>query len=297
MKFRLEGVIPAIVTPFTKNGKEIDYDKACALAVRLADAGMYGIFVAGTTGEGLLMTLPERKRLLEELVGVVGKRLKVVAHAGCLDTASTIELACHAKQAGASAAGIIAPGFYTYDDACLYNHYKAVSKAAKGFPLMLYNLPGCAKNALSPDLTLRLAHDFDNIVGIKDSSGVIHNVTSVIDGAPKGFSIINGVDEYTFEALVSGANGAVSSTMNVIPEVFLAIYQNVKKGNLKKARTIQKTLTAACGAFQYGRMVALYKEGLRLRGFDPGYVRPPQRECTAAERKTLATKLAGLGLI
>jgi len=243
------------------------------------------------------MTTNERKQLVEELVKAVGKRIKVIAHAGCLDTATTVELARPAAKVGAAAAGVIAPGFYSYDDASLVRHYKTVAAAVKGFPLFFYNLPSCAKNELSPDLILRLAHEVDNIVGLKDSAGAIHNLSVVLDGAPRGFTVFNGVDEYTYQAKLTGANGSVTSTGNAAPELFLNIYRALDRGDLKKARAGQAKLSRACRLFHYGKMVAYYKEGLRLRGFDAGYVRPPQRELTSAEKRAFAKGLEDAGLI
>ena len=297
MNFHIEGVVPALLTPFTKNGERVDYDKACALAERLAKQGVSALFPCGTTGEGFLMTLAERKKIIEEVIGAVRKRVKIIVHAGCLDTASTIELARHAMNAGAVAAGVVTPWFYTFDDASLARHFKTVAKAVKGFPIFLYNIPGCAKNVISPDLVIRLANEVDNIIGLKDSGGQIQNLTRVLDAAPKGFNVLNGVDEYTFQALVSGANGSVSSTANVAPELFLNVMNPVKKGDLKAARAAQSKLNQACCIFQYGRMVAYYKKGLRLRGFDPGYVRPPQRELTSAEKKDFAKALQAAGIL
>jgi len=297
MKFSLEGLVPALLTPFTKGGAQVDYDKACALANRLADQGVAAVFPCGTTGEGFLMTLEERKKLVAEVVQAVRGRIKVIVHSGCFDTASTIELTRHAAEVGAVAAGVVTPGFYTYDDASLARHYKLVAAAVKGFPIFLYNIPGCAKNALSPELILRLANEVENIIGLKDSAGQIQNLTRVIDGAPKGFTVLNGVDEYTFQALLSGASGSVTSTANVAPELFLNVMTALKKGDVKKARAAQTKLDSACKIFQYGKMVAYYKEGLRLRGFDPGYVRPPQRELTADEKKTFAKNLQAAGII
>jgi dihydrodipicolinate synthase/N-acetylneuraminate lyase len=89
----------------------------------------------------------------------------------------------------------------------------------------------------------------------------------------------------------------VSSTANVVPELFLAIYDNVRKGELKKAWKAQEKLCRACALFHYGALVARYKEGLRLRGFDPGHVRPPQRELTSDERKAFTTSMKKSGLI
>lgn len=285
MRFHLEGVIPALLTPFSRNGEKIDYQKACALADRLAKQGVHGIFPCGTTGEGALMTLDERKTMIEELVRAVGKKIKVIAQTGCFDTASTIELTRHAMETGAAAAGIVTPGFFGFDDEALLKHFTAVASAVQGFPILLYNIPGCAKNVISPELLFKACEKNDNIVGMKDSSGNMVALTQVLAGMPKGFNLINGVDEYTFQALVAGANGSVSSTANVVPELFLHIFNNVRKGNLKKAWEAQVKLARACTLFQYGRMAAFYKEGLRLRGFDVGCVRPPQRELNKAERR------------
>lgn len=288
MKFELKGIIPAILTPFTKGGKQVDYERAAALAVRLANQGVQGIFPGGTTGEGMLMTLDERKQLLEVLVKAVGKKIRVIAHTGCFDTASTLALTEHAAETGAYAAAIVAPGFYGYDDISLRMHYAAIAKAVAKFPILLYHIPGCAKNALSLNLITALANDFDNIVGMKDSGGSIVYMNQILAKLPASFTLINGCDEYTFEALVAGAKGCVSSTSNVVPELFLSIYKNVQENKLEQAWAFQKKLCDACAIFQYGSKVAYYKEGLRLRGFDAGYVRLPQRELNAAERKSFS---------
>lgn len=297
MPFIQGGVIPALLTPFTKSGKQVDYEKAAGLAAFLADKGVHGLFVAGTTGEGMLMTLDERKQLIETIVEAVGERVDVIAHTGCLDTASTIHLTCHAAQAGAKAAGIVAPGFYGYDDVSLALHYKAVAQAAKGFPILFYNLPACARNALSAEFMIDLAQKVDNIRGVKDSSGDFVHIGEVLAHAPKGFMVINGVDNYSFQALVTGAHGCVASAANVVPELFLAIIKSVKKGDHEAAWRHQKKLSAAAKLLRYGAMVAYYKEGVRLRGFDPGYVRPPQRELTAKERKDFAEAMHAAGLV
>ena len=240
------------------------------------------------------MTLDERKKLLELVVKAVGKRVDVIAHTGCLDTASTIELTCHAAQAGAKAAGIVAPGFYGYDNLSLAMHYKAVAQAAKGFPIMFYNLPACARNALSAGFIVDLAQKVENLRGVKDSSGDFVHMGELLAHAPKGFVVINGVDNYSYQALVTGAQGCVASAANVVPELFLAIIKNVRR---RRKRGDQQSLSAAAKLLRYGAMVAYYKEGVRLRGFDAGYVRMPQRELSPKEKREFAKALAAAGLI
>jgi len=160
----------------------------------------------------------------------------------------------------------------------------------------LYNIPGCVKNVLKPNLVLRLFEEFENIVGVKDSGGDITALNRILAGAPQHVSVINGVDEYTYQAYLAGAKGSVSSTANVAPELFLAIFDNVKKGDLKRAWLAQTRLSEVCGVMQYGRSAAYYKEALRLRGFDAGYVRPPLLELPAGQKRRLVIgmKLAGL---
>ena len=297
MPFIQGGVIPALLTPFTKGGKSVDFEKAAGLAGFLADKGVNGLFVAGTTGEGMLMTLDELKRLLETVIKAVGTRVDVIAHTGCMDTASTIELTCHAAQAGAKAAGVVAPWFFGYDNLALEMHYRAVAGAVKGFPIMFYNLPACARNALSAAFMVDLAGKVENIQGVKDSSGDFVHMGEILSHAPKGFVVINGVDNYSYQALVTGAHGCVASAANVVPELFLAIIKSVKKGDLAGAWKHQQKLSAAAKLLRYGAMVAYYKEGVRLRGFDAGYVRMPQRELSAKEKRDFAQAMQAAGLI
>ena len=297
MALKLEGIISAMLTPFTKNGAYVDFDKIAPFAERLIKSGVHGLFPCGTTGEGQLLTPEERKEIVEEVVATAGKRVKVIAHTGAMDTATTIELTRHARDCGADGASIVAPGFYAYDDASLAKYYKAVARAVDGFPVLLYNIPSCAKNELSAELVLDLAESVDNIIGIKDSSGSMPRLTRLLGAAPKGFHIINGCDEYGYQAFLAGVPAVVSGTSNVVPELYVGIHEHVKKGNLKKAWKLQVTLERAARVFQYGRMSSIFKESLRLRGFDAGYVRPPQRELTAGEKKKLAKDLEALGII
>ncbi|MFP4500026.1 MAG: dihydrodipicolinate synthase family protein [Candidatus Hydrogenedentota bacterium] len=290
MRFKAEGIIVAMVTPFTKGGRNVDLAKAGTLAAWLVKRGAAGLFVCGTTGEGMLMTAEERRAVLERVLDTVGDKALVVAHTGALDTATAISLTTHAQKAGAHAAGVVAPSFYGYDDRALAQHYKAVAKAAPDLPILLYNIPGCAKNVLSPEFLLQLAA-VDNIVGVKDSSGDMSDLTWLIGNAPPDFHVINGTDEYGYQAFLAGGKAAVSGTGNVVIDVYKAVYDNVQKGNLKKAWEMQVRLANACRILAYGQMTAVMKEGMRVRGFDPGYVRPPQRELTAGEKKQLTQRL------
>lgn len=297
MKFAAKGIISAMVTPFTKGGDYVDFDKVGPLAELLVKGGAAGLFPCGTTGEGPLMSPDERMTVVEEVVQAVGKKVMVIAHTGAFDTATSVELTQHAANAGAHAAALVAPGYYGYDDASLRLYYKTVADSVKGFPVLLYNLPSCARNALSAELILDLANSIDNIVGIKDSSGSMPLLTRLVGNAPKGFAVINGCDEHGFQAFTAGCPAVVSGCSNAVIDLYYGIYSELQKGNTKKAWAWQVKLEQAARIFQYGRKLSLFKEGMRLRGFDAGYVRPPQCELSTAEKKDLAKKLEAAGII
>ncbi len=296
-KIKIQGILAAMVTPFTRQGAFVDYDKIGPLAHQLLSWGAHGLFPCGTTSEGMLMSPDERRETVEEVMRSVDKKVTVIPHTGGFDTATTVELTLHARDCGAKAAAIVAPSYYGYDDAALFQYYKTVARAVDDFPILMYNLPACARNTLSPDLVLRLAESEENIVGIKDSSGVMTALTRLIGNAPDGFHVICGTDDYGFQALVAGCPAVVSGLSNVVCDIYAAVYENVRKGNMKQAWREQIRLERAARIFQYGRNIAAFKEGLRLRGFDAGYVRPPQRELTAAEKRALAQDLRDLGVL
>ncbi len=296
-KIKIQGIISAMVTPFTENGAYVDFDKIGPLANRLLSQGAHGLFPCGTTSEGMLMNPDERREVAEEVIRSVPKKTMVIPHTGGFDTATTIELTCHARDIGAKAAAIVAPFFYGYDDTALFNYYKTVARAVDGFPIMMYNIPACARNVLHPELVIRIAESEENVVGIKDSAGIMTGLTQLLGNAPDGFHVVNGTDDYGFQALLAGCPAVVSGLSNVVCEIYAVVYENVRKGNLKKAWKEQVRLEKAARIFKYGQNVAAFKEGLRLRGFDAGHVRPPQRNLTAPEKRALAAGLQEIGMI
>jgi len=296
-KIKIQGILSAMVTPFTKGGEFVDFDKVGPLANRMLSQGAHGLFPCGTTSEGMLMNPDERREVVEEVLRSVPKKTQVIPHTGGFDTATTIELTRHARDHGATAVAIVAPFFYGYDDAALFTYYKTVARAVDGFPILMYNIPACARNVLHPELVIRLAESEENIVGIKDSAGVMTNLTRLLGNAPDGFHVICGTDDYGFQALLAGCPAVVSGLSNVVCEIYAAVYENVRKGNLKKAWQEQIRLEKAARIFKYGQNLAAFKEGLRLRGFDAGYVRPPQRDLNTAEKRALAAGMKEIGII
>lgn len=296
MRLKMEGIVAAMVTPFTKGGEYVDFDKIGPVAQGIVRMGAHGLFVCGTTGEGMLMSADERKAVLEEVMDAVERKTRIVAHTGAMDTATAIELTLHAAECGADASAVVAPPFYPYDDKAIEQHFSAVASAAKGHAIFLYNIPGFARNQISLESTLRLAAKHDNIVGIKDSSGNMVSLGKLLAAVPPKFVVMNGCDEFAHQALVAGASGAVSGTANAFGDLYVKMFDAVKKNDQTKARKLQHDMNKVCSVLTYGGTLAMFKAAMKLRGLDAGYVRSPQREVSAAEIKPIAALVEALGL-
>lgn len=297
MAFRTAGILSALTTPFTRNGERIDYDRLLTLAQAVVKQGATGFFCFGTTGEGLLMSSEERIDGTAFLVREMGSRAQVIPHTGAIDLATTLRLTCHAQDVGAAAAAVVAPFYYGYDDEALFTYYARIAKAVPGFPVLLYNIPSCARNILTPALVARLAERFDNIVGIKDSSGNLAALKETIDRVRPGFQVINGVDEYGLESFVAGCPAVVSGLSNVVCDIYHAVYTAFSKGRLEQAAREQQRLLRAARALKHGALLSLIKYAQAQRGYGGGFVRPPHREATTREKKEVTADLHRLGVI
>jgi 4-hydroxy-tetrahydrodipicolinate synthase len=280
----LFGPISAMVTPFDEHGN-VNREVTARLAVWLADKGIDGLFIGGTTGEGLLLSLDERKGLTEVVVSAVGSRVRVIVHAGCMTTADTARLAAHAQKAGASAAAVLSPFFYGADRIAMVEHFAAVAKAAPGFPIYLYNIPENAKNKITADIIMEVSKQAPNLAGIKDSSKDMVFLQKLVSMAPEGFSVLVGSDSVLLPGLSVGAVGGVSAASTAFPEVVVEIVKAFREGDLPKARASQQRLNALLDMLKIGPTPAGYKAALTRRGIPVGGVRAPLRNLTPEEQK------------
>lgn len=288
---RLNGIIPAVLTPFDDD-YEVDERKFQELCEYLIEKRVNGLFVAGTTGEGPLLTIEERSRLFRLAVDVSKGRVPVVCHVGSISLRETKVLIRSAIEAKADAVGIVTPYYYRLDEVAIEEYYTKIVEEARGLPVFLYNIPGLTNNSISPNIVSKLFSQ-GKITGIKDSSGNITILKSFIDISPD-FQVISGTDELFLLALTLGAVGAVSSTANVFPEIFINIYNAFLSRNMELAVENQRKLNQLCKIFQYGRLISAYKYALYLRGLNLGKVRPPLRELKDEEMSILEEELKNL---
>ena len=272
----IRGTISAMVTPLDDAG-QLDVRSAQRLALWLIERGIDGIFVGGTTGEGLLLSLDERKQLVEAVVDVVEDRAAVLTQVSCANTADTIVLAEHAARTNVDGIVILSPFFFPVDNVAMLAHFTAVAHAVSDMPILLYNIPGHTRNSISPDVVTALLEKTPNFAGIKDSSKDLVLLQKLVKLAPPDFAVIVGSDSVLLPGLATGAVGVVSAASNVFPEVVVDVVRKFQAGDLEGARTAQQRLNVLLNVLKQGPTLAGYKAGLALRGIPVGSMRPPLR--------------------
>jgi len=289
---RFQGTIPAALTPFDDN-YEIDEKGFQELCEYLIENQVGGLFVAGTTGEGPLLSIEEKARLFKLAVEVSRGRTPVVCHAGSPSLRETATLIRSAIEAKADAVAIVTPYYYRLDEKAIEEYYCKAIEEAKGLPVFLYNIPGLTNNSISPHLAEKLFSQ-GKIAGIKDSSGNITVLKNFVD-ISSDFQVVSGADELFLLALALGATGAISSTANIFPEVFNNIYNAFFSKDMDRAVENQCQLNQLCKIFEYGKLIASYKYALSLKGFKMSTtVRSPQRELTEEEKSIIREEVGGL---
>ena len=289
----IEGVICPMVTPFDEKNR-VDLESARCVADFLLSKGVAALMVAGTTGEGMLLSLVERKALCEAVVDQAAGRVPVIAQTGCISTADTIDLTRHAASVGATAVSVIVPYFFTFDDDALFAHFVSVANAVPDLAIFLYAFPGNAKNDISGPLAERLITAAPNIVGIKSSNPNLFRLQEYLQVGGEQFLTFCGVDGLMLPALVLGTKAQVSGNANVCPEIFCALYDAFAAGHMERARSLQHVVHRIRTVLRDGITPAYFKAGLAIRGVPAGYVRPPMREITPEQQRHIEQELRTL---
>jgi dihydrodipicolinate synthase/N-acetylneuraminate lyase len=292
-----KGVIVAMITPLKDNGSRIDLDALDQYCDFLSSKGVHGVFCSGTTGEGPLLSLNERKMVAERVVERLKGKTRVIVHTGSITTADTIDLTRHACKIGADAAGVVLPYYYGYNDALLFEYFSAISDSIPGYPLFIYNIPQCTTNNLSLTLFEKLLVRIESIVGVKNSNPDIFQTIGFVKIAQGRCSVFLGCDSLILAGLSVGVRGVVSGNASAYPEPFVRIFAAHERDDLEEMREVQRFIDRLIGVLAQGRDIASFKKALNLRGIPAGSVRGPDRDLSEEESKTLREGLSGLGLL
>ena len=295
MNISLQGVIVPLITPFDELNR-IDLPALRQVIDYVISQGVQALMIAGTTGEGMLLSLEERKLLLEVAVAQANQRIPLIAHTGCIDTRSTLELTRHASRNRADIISAIVPFFYTFDDEQLYCHFMSVAEAAADLPVLLYTFPGNAKNDLSPRLLERLLKAAPNIVGIKSSNPDLGQFQEYVRTGGKEFTACFGADHLMLAGLACGSKAQVSGNANSFARPFIQLYKAFQAGDMQTAQELQKVINTIVEIHQGGRTTAYIKATLNMRGIPAGRVRPPMRELSHEELEGVQRAVKELGL-
>ncbi|HDI11305.1 MAG TPA: dihydrodipicolinate synthase family protein [Candidatus Acetothermia bacterium] len=290
MKDWRRGVWVAMVTPWDPGASRPRGYALEALVERFVAAGVHGLYVLGTTGEGTLLSLEEREGFLEDVLSTARGRLPVIVHTGHDSTDAVVRLSLHAREAGAVAVAVAPPTRYRLDQQELFQHYAAVAEALGDFPLLLYDIPGTTCNPLGAWLLSRLRGSFANVVGAKVSRSDWEAWCGYLS-LREDVTLFVGVDEMVLPLIAAGAQGLISSLANIFPELYVALYRTIEAGELVRARELQRLVWELADICHRGSPLAYVKSSLSLLGVEVGPPLPPLRDLGAEERETLRERL------
>ena len=227
----------ALVTPFRKN-LSLDEEGMRRLVRRQIDAGIDFLIPCGTTGENPTLTRDEARRVVQITVEEAGGKTPVLAGAGGYNTSEVIELAAEFKAIGAGGILSVSPYYNKPSQEGLFQHYQAIAEAVD-LPIVLYNVPGRTGSNIEPSTVRRLS-EIRNIVGIKEASGNISQMATLLASVPDPFIVLSGDDGITLPLLSLGGRGLISVASNEIPAQMTKIVQTALKGDFATAREIHR---------------------------------------------------------
>ena len=294
LKSSPSGIIPAMVTPFTRE-YEVNEQALRRLVNHCIDGGVHGVFAVGSQGEFWALTPDEKRRIWEVVVEETRGRVPVYGGTVGVTTRETIALTRLAKDAGVDAVSILTPYFISPTDDELFHHYKSVAEAVD-IPILLYTNPARTGVKISVSLLARLAK-VPGIVGIKDSSGDLELTAEYIRVAPPEFSVLMGRDTLIYAGLLYGTRGGIAATGNVKPGLVAEIYDRFVAGDLKGALAAQRALAPLRLAFTWGSFPVVIKEALDLMGMEGGPARAPVGPLAPEQRERLKGVLKDMGVL
>ena len=276
---RFEGVITAMVTPFTDDGS-VDLERARSLASYLVGHGSHGLVVSGTTGESPTLDDTEKLRLLEVVLDEVGDQATVIAGTGSNDTHHTVELTRRSARAGAHGVLVVTPYYNKPNEAGLRAHFAAAAEAAGDTPVVLYNIPSRSVLNLAPELLASLAAEIPNVVAVKQAN---NDDLGPIDG----LDVLAGNDEIFARCLELGGTGGILVASHVVGDAMRGIYDAATAGDHERAREIEAGLKPVYEALTVTANPIPVKAALEMRGLIGGALRLPMVAATDAEREVV----------
>jgi 4-hydroxy-tetrahydrodipicolinate synthase len=292
----LGGAATALVTPFTSSGA-IDEERLQALIEYQLNGGVRLLVPCGTTGESATMTEAEDQRVIKLTVDAARGRARVIAGTGSNATASAIEWSTTARDLGVDAVLVVAPYYNKPTQEGLYVHFRAVAEAVAGLPVVIYNVPGRTGLNIAAATTLRLAHEVENIVGIKEASGDLAQIMAILRGRPEHFRVMSGDDAVTLPLIALGGDGLISVASNEAPGFISQMVDLALAGDWQQARALHYRLLPLMEANFIESSPGPVKAALALMGLIEENFRLPLVPVQEATRGRMKKLLLELGLM
>lgn len=291
---KFQGAIVAVVTPF-KEGK-VDEQGLKNLVEFHIENGTHGIVPCGTTGESATLDFDEHKRVIELTVQTVDGRIPVIAGTGANNTLEAIELTESARASGADAVLSVVPYYNKPSQEGLYRHFKTIAEEVD-IPMFLYNVPSRTVANILPETVARCA-ELKNVIGIKEATGSLNQISEVIRLCPDDFIVLSGDDFTSMPTVLVGGKGVISVTSNVAPRAMADMMEAALAGDLGKAREIHYLLFPLMGAMFCYPSPAPAKKALELMGkIESGEVRLPMTQMDAPSLAKLKEIMRDVGLL
>ncbi|MBC2236211.1 4-hydroxy-tetrahydrodipicolinate synthase [Listeria innocua] len=286
-------VITAMVTPIHPEKNKVCKKRIHHLVNHLIDNGSDGLVIAGTTGESPTLSHDEKMKLFRQVVETNAGRAKLIAGTGSNNTAETIAFTKEvAELGGIDAVLVVAPYYNKPNQDGLYAHFVAVAEASD-LPVLIYNIPGRSVVNIEPETIIRLAK-LPNIIGVKESSGNLDNISKIIAETSDDFLVYSGDDSLTLPILAVGGNGVISVTSHVVGNEMQEMMQAFESGDVKKAASIHRSLLPLMNGLFSVPNPAPTKYLLNQQGISVGPVRLPLVDLNAEQGTKLQAILEGL---
>ena len=276
----INGVMPAMITSFNKD-ESINKEGIRKTINYLISERVDGLYITGSTGETFLMSQEEKKQAIEIIVEEVNGRVPVIAHIGSIGTKITTELGQYAEKVGVDALSALPPFYYGFSNDEIFNYYKDISNSTS-LPITVYNISHA--NLMDLDMLKRLA-SIKNVKGVKYTAPTHFNFSKIKKEIGESFKIYSGMDEMALSGLISGADGIIGSFYNLMPELFVEIYKQVKNNNINEAKKIQEKINIIILFALKKSGYPFIKMGLKWLDVDSGYVRRPFNTITDTENE------------
>jgi len=290
-----KGSMPALVTPFTADGK-VDEKAFRDLVEWQIEEGSHGLVPVGTTGESPTLSHEEHKRVIEICIDQAKGRVPVVAGAGSNNTEEAIELAVHAEKAGADALLVVTPYYNKPNQRGMFAHFSAIAQAVS-IPIFIYNIPGRSIVDMTPETMAALAQAHKNIVGVKDATAKMDRVTEQRAACGENFIQLSGEDITALGFMAHGGQGCISVTANVAPRLCSEFQEACMAGRFDDALKIQDKLAPLHKAMFIEPNPGGAKFALSLLGKMENHLRSPLVPIEEQTEKTVRAAMVHAGLI